>query len=128
MQCVMDSFMIPHGGDLWKLCKLDAIIVHVSSRHMKGIPMDSAAATSLANQLSSGQKLICQSVAARLLQSYPELSDTLRLEEQYQATERLSEVAVERLSELVRSVLLFELPTIADSEFNWAHGLRPARA
>ena len=93
---------------------------------MKGRPTDSAAATSLANRLSSEQKLICQCVAARLLQTYPELLEMLRLEE-HQAAERLSEVAVERLSELVRSVLLFELPTIADSEFSWAHGVLPGQ-
>ena len=89
--------------------------------------MDSAAATSLATRLSSEQKLICQCVAARLLQTYPELLEMLRLEE-HQAAERLSEVAVERLSELVRSVLLFELPTIADGEFSWAHGLLPSQS
>ncbi len=89
--------------------------------------MDSAAATSLANRLSSEQKLICESVAARLLQTYPELLGMLRLEEQYQAAERLSAVAVERLSELVRSVLIFELPTIADSELGWAHGVLPGQ-
>lgn len=89
--------------------------------------MDTAAATRLASQLTSQGAPICHQVAARMLRTYPELSRSLRLEENYQATERLSEVAVERLKELVRSVLLFELPAIADSELEWAGGVLPRR-
>ncbi|GAB4423031.1 MAG: hypothetical protein OHK0015_00100 [Chloroflexi bacterium OHK40] len=87
--------------------------------------MDTAAATRLAGKLSTQQKSLCQYVAARLLRDYPELTRTLRLEENYQPAERLSEVAVERFSELVRSVLLFELPSLADRELTWAHGVLP---
>jgi hypothetical protein len=89
--------------------------------------MDTAAANRLAGQLSTQGQPICHQVAARLLRAYPELTRTLRLEESYQATDRLSEVAVERLKELVRSVLLFELPALADTELQWAVGVLPRR-
>ncbi|MGQ9926997.1 MAG: hypothetical protein ACUVS4_09010 [Chloroflexaceae bacterium] len=87
--------------------------------------MDTLAATRLVNQLTAQQKQICQNVAGRLLRAYPELSRMLRLEENYTASERLAAVSVERLSELVRSVLLFEAPTLADKEIIWAHGVLP---
>ena len=87
--------------------------------------MDSTAATRLAAQIAEQQVLICRNVAARMLKTYPELAGSLRLEEQYEAAERLSEVAVMRLSELVRTVLLFEQPAIADGELTWAHGVLP---
>lgn len=89
--------------------------------------MDSAAASRLAGQLSAQQKPLCQHVSARLLRAYPELTRSLRLEENYSPAERLSQVAVERFSELVRSVLLFELPALAEQELIWAHGVLPRR-
>lgn len=89
--------------------------------------MDSAAATRLAAQLSAQQKPICQYVSTRLIRAFPELSRTLRLEENYSATDRLSQVAVERFSELVRAMLLFELPNLADQELIWAQGVLPRR-
>jgi hypothetical protein len=85
--------------------------------------MDSAAATRLAGQLSSQNQPICNQVSARLLATYPELTRSLRLEENYTPIARLSEVAVERLNELVRSVLLFDLPSLADQELRWARGM-----
>lgn len=88
--------------------------------------MDSAAAAHLAEQLTSQQEQLCQRVAARMLRSYPELANTLRLDEGYKAADRLSEVAIERLSELVRAVLLFELPALADAELTWASGVLPS--
>ncbi|MEI8307262.1 MAG: hypothetical protein WCF99_09375 [Chloroflexales bacterium] len=87
--------------------------------------MDSIAATKLANQLSSQQQPLCDRVSARLLVAYPELTRSLRLEENYTPIARLSEVAVERLNDLVRSVLLFDLPSLADQELRWAHGVLP---
>jgi hypothetical protein len=87
--------------------------------------MDSAAATRLAGQLSSQHQLICDQVSARLLAAFPELTRSLRLEENYTPISRLSEVAVERLNELVRSVLLFDLPSLADQELRWARGVLP---
>jgi hypothetical protein len=89
--------------------------------------MDSATATRLAGQLSAQQKPICHHVSARLLRTYPELTRSLRLEENYSATDRLSQVAVERFNELVRAVLLFELPSLAEQELSWAHGVLPRR-
>ncbi|MFV9507298.1 MAG: hypothetical protein AB4911_22330 [Oscillochloridaceae bacterium umkhey_bin13] len=89
--------------------------------------MNSTAAARLAGQLSTQQQPLCEYVSHRLLQNFPELQQTLRLEEQYSPVERLSEVAVGRLSELVRSVLLFELPSLVDREINWAHGVLPRR-
>lgn len=89
--------------------------------------MDSAAAGRLAAQLAAHQKPLCHQVSARLLRAYPELTRTLRLEENYSPAERLSQVAVERLSELVRSVLLFDLPSLVEQELAWAHGVLPRR-
>jgi hypothetical protein len=89
--------------------------------------MDSSTASRLAAQLSAQQRQLCQHVSSRLLSAFPEISRSLRLEENYNATDRLSQVAVERLNELVRSVLLFELPALADHELRWAHGVLPPR-
>jgi hypothetical protein len=93
----------------------------------KGIRMDSTVAARLAGQLSIQHDPLCRQVAARLLRLFPELTRSLRLEENYQPSDRLSEVAVERLNSLVRSVLLFELPALADTELGWAAGVLPRR-
>lgn len=82
--------------------------------------MDTVIVAQLANRLDSHREPICRDVAGRLLGAYPELARSLRLEEQYQAVERLAVVGVARLSELVRAVLLFELPSLAVQEFAWA--------
>jgi hypothetical protein len=87
--------------------------------------MDSAAATRLAGQLSSQHQSLCDRVSTRLLAAFPELTRSLRLEENYTPISRLSKVAVERLNDLVRSVLLFELPSLADQELRWARGVLP---
>lgn len=87
--------------------------------------MDTVAANRLAGQLTAQQKQLCQHVSARLLRAFPELTRTLRLEENYSATERLAQVSVERLTELVRAVLIFEAPALADQELSWAHGVLP---
>jgi hypothetical protein len=91
----------------------------------EGQDMESVAATRLADQLRSHQHQLCNQVSSRLLAAYPELTRSLRLEENYQPIARLSEVAVERLNDLVRSVLLFDLPSLADQELRWAHGVLP---
>jgi hypothetical protein len=88
--------------------------------------MDSSVAMQLAAQLHREHQPLGRRVAQRLLQAYPELTQALRLEESYPAVDRLSEVAVERLLELVRSVLLFELPSLADSELRWAVHVLPS--
>jgi hypothetical protein len=88
--------------------------------------MDSSVATQLAAKLHQVHQPLGRRVAQRLLQAYPELTQALRLEESYPAVDRLSEVAVERLLELVRSVLLFELPSLADSELRWAVQVLPS--
>jgi hypothetical protein len=89
--------------------------------------MDSTAATRLAGQLSTQGQPICRHVASRLLRAYPEITRSLRLDEGYHAADRLSEVAVERLNELVRAVLLFEVLSLADTELTWAGGVLPRR-
>lgn len=89
--------------------------------------MDSAAATRLADQLNRQRQGVCGPVAARLLRAFPELTRTLRLEESYAPAARLSEVAVERLNELVRSVLLFDAPALIDQEMGWAQGVLPRK-
>jgi hypothetical protein len=68
---------------------------------------------------------LCIQVATRLLRAFPELTRTLRLEENYGATERLSRMAVERLSALAQAMLVFELPSLADNELQWASGVLP---
>ena len=87
--------------------------------------MDSVAASRLAGQLAAQSDNICSHVASRLLRAFPELTQSLRLEENYQPMARLRSVAVDRLNELVRSVLLFEQLSLADSEFRWAHAVLP---
>jgi hypothetical protein len=87
--------------------------------------MNSVAASRLAGQLNAQQKTLCEHVSIRLLRAFPELTHALRLEENYSPTDRLSEVAVGRLNELVRAVLLFELPALADKELSWARGVLP---
>ncbi|WP_129674798.1 hypothetical protein [Candidatus Chloroploca sp. Khr17] len=89
--------------------------------------MDTTIADQLAQRLSQEHALICQRVATRMLDRFPELQRSLRLEENYSPIERLAEVAVERLNELVRSVLLFDLPSLADNELAWASGVLPRR-
>ncbi|NJM07525.1 hypothetical protein HC891_17080 [Candidatus Gracilibacteria bacterium] len=87
--------------------------------------MDTAAASQLAAQLELQRDELCAHVASRLLQGFPDITQTLRLEEQYSPELRLSEVAVLRFNELVRAVLLFELPELANKEFSWARGVLP---
>lgn len=87
--------------------------------------MDSATATRLADQLDAQGEHLCREVSQRLLRAFPELTQTLRLEERYTPAERLSEVAVARLNSLVRTVLLFEHPGVAEQEIRWAQGVLP---
>lgn len=87
--------------------------------------MDSVAATRLADQLNNHHQPLCHHVSARLLAAYPELVRSLRIEENYTPVSRLSAVAVEPLNDLVRSILLFELPALADQELRWAKGVLP---
>ena len=87
--------------------------------------MDAIAANNLAGILNQQQGSLCPQVAARLLRSFPELAESLRLEEAYSPISRLSEMAVERLSVLVRAILVFQVPSIADGELRWASGVLP---
>lgn len=87
--------------------------------------MDSGAATRLADKLSHHHQPLCDQVSARLLMAYPELTQSLRLEENYTPVSRLTEVSVGRLNELVRAILLFDLPSLADQELRWAQGVLP---
>ena len=89
--------------------------------------MEATAATQLASHLTAQRKPLGQHVATRLLRTFPELTHSLRLEEHYTATDRLSQVAVERFSEVVRAILLFDLPALADKEIAWAQGTLPPR-
>ncbi|EFO79961.1 hypothetical protein OSCT_2171 [Oscillochloris trichoides DG-6] len=87
--------------------------------------MDSVAASRLADTLSAHHQSLCDQVSARLLAEYPEITKSLRLEENYTPVRRLSSVAVERLNELVRAILIFDLPSLADQELEWAQGVLP---
>ena len=87
--------------------------------------MESIAAARLATHLEDHRGSMCAYVAERLLSTYPELVATLRIEQVQTAEMRLSTVAIERLSELVRAMLIFELPALAENELRWAHGVLP---
>lgn len=82
--------------------------------------MDSKAAAELAHYLNESETVLSQRVATHLLDRHPEIRTSLRLEEDYEAIERLAEVSVERLNRLVRAMLLFEAPTLAEPELRWA--------
>lgn len=87
--------------------------------------MDPGPAKRLAGMLGSQRTEVCDRVAERLLITFPELKGSLRLEEAYPPQHRLSTVSVERLNELVRAILLFDLPSLADQELAWARGVLP---
>ncbi len=89
--------------------------------------MDTAAAARLAARLGTPPTQLYERVASRLLQAFPELTRSLYLEGSISPIQRLSKVSVERLGELVRSVLLFELPSLVDNELTWAYGVLPMR-
>jgi hypothetical protein len=85
---------------------------------------DREAAATLAARLEQQQAAIGLAVATSLLLRYPELAGALRT--QFPSPEaRLSEVAVERLCQLMRAVLLFRQPALAEQELAWAWGVLP---
>jgi len=87
--------------------------------------VDPVAAEHLAEQLVTQRTLICARVTTRLLLAFPELVQTLRMEATTSVEARLSEVAAERMYELVRAILLFGLPNLAEQELRWAVGVLP---
>ncbi len=87
--------------------------------------MDETAANQLAQYVADHRQTISDRVAGRLLRAFPELMQTLRLEENYQPVERMAEVAVRPLSDLVRAMLLFAAPDLAETELRWARGVLP---
>ncbi len=82
--------------------------------------MDAVAATYLAERLRINRTPICIHVATRLLNAFPELINTLQTEVVVSPEKRMAEVSAERLCELVRAMLLFNLPILADKELEWA--------
>lgn len=91
--------------------------------------MNTVAANHLAGRLAAQRDYLSQCVAARLLAAYPELSAVLQMETVAvsSARDRLGEVSVRRLNELVRSILIFEDLSIAEQELRWAVGVLPRR-
>ncbi len=87
--------------------------------------MDPVAAEHLVEQLATQRTRICARVTSRLLLAFPELVHTLRVEVATSVEARLSTVASERMYELVRAILLFGLPTLAEQELRWAVGVLP---
>ncbi|WP_322510746.1 hypothetical protein [Chloroflexus sp.] len=87
--------------------------------------MDEIAATQLARRVEEHRQAIAERVASRLLRAFPELAHTLRLEENYSPVERMAEVAVRPLSDLIRAMLLFDALEIAETELRWARGVLP---
>jgi hypothetical protein len=79
----------------------------------------------LAAKIQLRQAVLGQVISRRLLETYPEINDSLRLEERYSPIERLAAVSVTRLSELVRAALIFGVPTLIDDELRWAMGYLP---
>lgn len=94
-------------------------------RAWRNVYVDANVAKRLADRLQAWQHIICTRVTTRLLVTYPELVRTLRLESVTSVEERLSQVSVVRLYELVRAILLFDLPELADKELAWAYGVLP---
>jgi hypothetical protein len=82
-------------------------------------------AQALAEKIQLRKTTLGRVVAGRLLEQFPEINTSLRLEEQYSPVERLASVSVERLSELVRAALIFGVPSVIDDEFRWAIGYLP---
>jgi hypothetical protein len=82
--------------------------------------MDTKTAEALAHILQEREAAVTHRVAARLLERFPELTSVLRLEEDYGVVDRLAEVSVERLNRLVRAMVLFDAPTLAEPELRWA--------
>ncbi len=91
--------------------------------------MNTVAANHLASRLAAQRDYLSQCVAARLLAAFPELAGVLQMETvaASSARDRLGEVAVRRLNELVRSILIFEDLSIAEQELRWAVGVLPRR-
>lgn len=87
--------------------------------------MDASVAQRLADRLQAWHHIVCPRVTTRLLVTYPELVRTLRLESVASVEDRLSQVSVARLYEVVRAVLLFNMPELADKELSWAYGVLP---
>ncbi len=87
--------------------------------------INSAAAGRLAARLNEMRTTISRRVSIRLLAAFPEIEPMLNLEGNKAAEDRLILMAVDRFSELVRGILIFESLTIADNEFRWAAGVLP---
>lgn len=87
--------------------------------------MDPTAAAHLAQRLSSDATTVCLRVSRRLLAAFPEVIGMLRLEAATSIEARLSAVSVERFYELIRAILLFDMPELAEKELRWAHGVLP---
>lgn len=97
----------------------------MASRIMfKGLDVDAKVAAHLAERLNNSVRdIISLRVARRLLVAFPELTETLRPEVTTSPEERLSKVSTERLFELVRAILMFDMLSLADQELYWAHGV-----
>ncbi|WP_322816845.1 hypothetical protein [Chloroflexus sp.] len=87
--------------------------------------MDEVTASQLARRITEHRPALAKRVAGRLLRAFPELTHTLRLEENYDPVERMASVAVQPFSDLVRAILLFNTLEIAETELRWARGVLP---
>ncbi len=87
--------------------------------------MDEIAANQLARRVEEHRQTLAYRVAVRLLRAFPELTHTLRLEENYAPAERMAEVAVRPFINLVHAILLFNTFDIAETELRWARGVLP---
>lgn len=87
--------------------------------------METTIASRLAARLIKAEDKIANRVSDQLLETYPELIRTLRLEGTATPQTRLSQVGPERLSAVVRGVLVFETLSVADQEIQWAAGVLP---
>lgn len=92
---------------------------------LKERDVDPEAAMRLAQRMSDNRAIVCQQVTRQLLTAFPDVVKTLRVEMTSSIETHLSKVSVERLYELVRAVLLFEMLELAERELTWAYGVLP---
>ncbi|NJK80363.1 MAG: hypothetical protein HC914_10835 [Chloroflexaceae bacterium] len=91
--------------------------------------MDTTVATHLAQRLGEKSTVLSHRVAIRLLAAFPELTYVLQAESLAASSvqERLGQVSVKRLNDVVRAILVFGDPSIAEQELQWAVGVLPRR-
>lgn len=96
---------------------------------MDTVITDTDSAAQLAERLKQRHEFLSERVSARLLAAFPELAQLLQLESLTATTpaRRLGQASVDRFTEMVRAMLIFEDFSIASREIQWAIGVLPHR-